>query len=259
MKLFQFIQIYRILTTVSPLQKRVWLIITVLLLQTACNPNRIRTPDPLQSFNRSIYQFNRQVDKVLLKPLAQAYRRVPQPVRQGTHNVISNLNDVSVIGNDLLQGKLKQAGQDTGRFLLNSSVGFLGIVDIATPYGLPKHHEDFGQTLGAWGVPSGPYLMLPFLGPSTLRDTVALGVDLQMDSRRHISNHYSKPSIYYGGRGLEVLDIRQDLLDKEELLDAAAMDEYEFIRNAHIQRREAAVQDGNIESSVEDDELFGDL
>lgn len=259
MKLFQFITIYQILAAGSPRQKRVWLSIAVLLLPTACNSIRVHTPDPLQSFNRSIYQFNLQLDKSVLKPLAQAYRRVPQPIRQGTRNVISNLNDVSVIGNDLLQGKIKQAGQDTGRFLLNSSVGFLGVVDVATPYGLPKHYEDFGQTLGAWGVPSGPYIMLPFLGPSTLRDTVALAIDIQMDSRQHIANYYGKPGIYYGGRGLEVLDIRQELLDKEDLLDAAAMDKYEFIRNAHIQSREAAVQDGNVESSIEDDELFGDL
>ncbi len=252
MKIFQ-------LTSAVLAYKRLYLLLLLLLSQVACNQTRGITPDPLQSFNRSVYQFNRQVDKMVLKPLAQAYRRVPAPVRQGTRNVMNNIHDVSVVSNDLLQGKFKQAGRDTGRFLLNTSVGFLGVVDVATPYGLPKNNEDFGQTLGVWGVPSGPYLMLPFLGPSTLRDTLALGVDTQLDGRLHLANHYGKPGIYYGGRGLEVLDVRENLLDKEDLMEAATTDEYAFIRNAYTQRREAAVQDGEVAPAVEDDELFDDL
>jgi len=226
---------------------------------SACSSTQLFTKDPLQAWNRGVYQFNRNIDNVLVKPLAKAYQHMPTPIRQTARNVVSNLDDISVTANDLLQGKFKQAGQDAGRFLLNTSVGFFGVMDVATPYGLPKHHEDFGQTLGVWGVPSGPYLILPFLGPSNLRDGLALIVDTQLDPVWQYSEGQHKPGAYYGKQGISLLETRVRLLDTEKILDAAATDEYDFVRNAYSQRREALVHDGEVESSVADDELFDDL
>ncbi|MEM7293776.1 MAG: VacJ family lipoprotein, partial [Pseudomonadota bacterium] len=127
--------------------------------------------DPWESWNRSVYSFNEGLDRLILKPVAQTYREyTPQFIQTGIGNFLSNLGDILVIINDLLQLKFEQAGQDMSRFLLNSTVGLFGFFDVASPIGLPKHDEDFGQTLGYWGVDSGPYLVLPFFGPSTLRE-----------------------------------------------------------------------------------------
>jgi phospholipid-binding lipoprotein MlaA len=231
-------------------------LLSLVLLLSACASTHPR--DPLEKFNRGVYDLNRTLDKALLKPIAEVYKTtVPEPIDTGVSNFFSNLNTVTVFANNLFQLKLKQASQDMGRFLLNSSVGFFGFFDPATDYGIPRHNEDFGQTLGYWGIPSGPYLMLPFLGPSTLRDAPALWVDWMLDPFTGEYDNVAKRELY-AANTLKLLDTRADLLNAEKLLDSA-IDEYAFIRNAYLQRRDSLVRDGmDVESVISDDELFGD-
>lgn len=210
--------------------------------------------DPLEPMNRGIYGFNQGIDKAVIKPVAQGYRTVvPSPVRTGVKNFFSNLNDVIVVANDLLQFKIGQAFSDTGRILVNSTIGILGILDVATHMGLEKHNEDFGQTLGYWGLDSGPYLVLPFLGPSSFRDTFGLAVDAQIDP---VLN-YDDVSERNGALALRIIDSRSRTLDAGNLLDEAALDPYEFLRDAYLQRRESLVRDGNGGRRYDDAEDFG--
>jgi len=209
-------------------------------------PGPANPKDPFQSTNRAVFQFNKTLDDVAVKPAAQAYRFVtPQFVRTGVHNFFSNLHEITVVVNDVLQGKVSQGGKDALRFTMNTTVGLLGFIDVATPAGLEKHHEDFGLTLGHWGVESGPYLVLPLLGPSTVRDTVGLipntatGPYVLMD---HVSS-----TTRYEGFALETIQFREGLLNDEDLLDTAALssDHYNLIRDAWLQRRRNQVYDGN--------------
>ncbi len=209
------------------------------------------TRDPLEPLNRGIYTFNDAVDRAVLKPVAQGYRAVlPQLVRTGVSNFFSNLNDLTVILNGLLQLKLPQAASDTGRFLINTTIGILGLFDVATQLGLEKHNEDFGQTLGYWGIGSGPYLVLPFLGPSSFRDGVGRFVDTFSDVVLNI-DHIRTRNQFWGTR---IVSDREHLLDSEKVLDTAAIDRYAFIRDAYLQRRRSLVYDGNPPPEPEDDE-----
>jgi phospholipid-binding lipoprotein MlaA len=216
--------------------------------------------DPLEKVNRGVYSLNKMVDRAVLKPVAKVYdTAVPDPIDTGISNFFSNLNDVVVIFNDLMQLKLKQATQDSGRFMLNTTVGFFGFFDPATKYGLSKHNEDFGQTLGYWGVKSGPYLVLPVFGPSSLRDAPGLMVDMTIDPRMQIGRTGTQNTLY-GTTALNIVDNRAGLLSAEKLLDTAALDEYVFMRDAYLQRRENFVTDGqSVENAISDDELFDDL
>jgi phospholipid-binding lipoprotein MlaA len=236
---------------------RLLLLPVLALLLGACATNHPR--DPLEKFNRGMYDFNRTLDKAILKPMAEAYKStVPEPVDIGISNFFNNLGLVTVFTNNLLQLKFKQASQDVGRFLLNAGVGFFGFFDPATEYGVPRHHEDFGQTLGYWGVPSGPYLVLPFLGPSTLRDGSGLVMDWTLDPISTNHDNFAKHT-FYGINALKLLDTRADLLSAEKLLESVP-DEYVFIRNAYLQRRDQLVRDGvDMEPLISDDELFGDI
>jgi len=198
--------------------------------------------DPLEQFNRGVYVFNDTLDNIVLKPVATGYRTVtPQFVRTGVRNFFSNLDDITVVINSLLQFKIPQALSDTGRFVLNSTVGLLGFIDVATHLGLEKHNEDFGQTLGYWGIGSGPYLVLPFLGPSSFRDGIGRFFDAYTDVVWYI-DHIRTRNILLGTR---VVSNREALLDSEKILDAAALDRYSFIRDAYLQRRRNLVYDGN--------------
>jgi phospholipid-binding lipoprotein MlaA len=224
-----------------------------------------KNPDPLEKFNRGVYAFNESVDKLLLKPVAETYKTiVPEPVDQGVSNFFSNIDDIVVVANDLFQFKFKQAASDSGRFLLNSTVGLLGIFDVASELGLFKHEEDFGQTLGYWGVESGPYLVLPFLGPSSTRDAVGLGTDSLFDPLFYAGSQTFDPT-YAAPYVVKGVDTRADLLGVERILQVAALDQYSYIRDAYLARREYLVHDGNppeeeIEESFdEDDDLFDDL
>ena len=197
--------------------------------------------DPLEGFNRTMFTFNDKVDQVALKPAAQAYRAVlPSFVQIGIGNFFSNLGDVWTGINNILQGKINDGVTDFGRFTINSTFGILGLIDLSSDAGIPKHKEDFGQTLGRWGVASGPYIVLPLLGSSTLRDTAALPLDFKGDlwSYKHPVN------VRNIGTGVRLLDARASVLDASDLIEGAALDRYEFVRDAFLQRRESRVNDG---------------
>ena len=198
--------------------------------------------DPLEPFNRGVYQFNDVVDKAIAKPVAQGYNAVmPVPGRIMVSNFFSNLDDITVLINDLLQFKLVQAFSDGGRLLINTTVGFLGLMDIATPLGLEKRNEDFGQTLGYWGVGNGPFIVLPILGPSTLRDGAGLYTDSRPSGLRQVNHIPTRNRLY----AAQSINRRAQLLDQEKVLDEAALDRYEFIRDAYLLRRRSLVYDGN--------------
>ena len=184
---------------------------------SGCAHNNPR--DPLEPFNRGVYTFNDTVDRMVLKPVAEGYRAVfPQFVRTGVRNFFSNLDDITVVINGLLQFKLPQAFSDAGRFLLNSTVGLAGLIDVATHLGLEKHNEDFGQTLGYWGIGSGPYLVLPFLGPSSIRDGIGRLADYYTDVVWRIDDD----TVRYVLIGTRIVSAREQLLDSEKVLDTAA-------------------------------------
>ncbi|HKK06169.1 MAG TPA: VacJ family lipoprotein [Gammaproteobacteria bacterium] len=198
--------------------------------------------DPLEPFNRQVYAFNSDFDTKIGKPVAESYQRhVPSPVRTGVSNFFSNLNDVVVIVNDLLQLKGGQAASDTLRFSVNTVFGLFGLLDIATPSGLPKHDEDFGQTLGYWGVGTGPYIVLPFLGPNDARDTVGLVGDSYANPLWDVRSTNTK----WGLVALRAVDTRASLLKASRVLQQAALDPYVFVRDAYLQRRRSLVYDGN--------------
>jgi len=199
--------------------------------------------DPWERFNRSSFAFNDALDRAVAKPVAKAYKKVtPRVVRTGVSNALSNLNTVSTIINDVLQGKMRQAGHDSGRFLLNSTLGLAGLFDPASAAGLQNNDEDFGQTLGKWGVKPGPYLMLPLLGPSNVRDTFAR----IPDQYTYPVNYLQDDSTRYIIRAVDFLDLRAGLLDLDAQLERS-YDRYAFVRNAWMQRREFMVTDGNVD------------
>ncbi len=208
---------------------------------TGCASIHVKNPaDPLESFNRGVYQFNDAVDKAIAKPVAQGYNAVmPVPGKMMVSNFFSNLDDVVITANDLLQFKFAQAASDGARFLFNSTFGVFGLIDVA--HRLEKHNEDFGQTLGYWGVGSGPYIVLPILGPSTLRDGVGLYVDSRPSKLRQMDHMRSRNQLYL----TKAINRRAQLLDQEKVLDEAAIDHYEFIRDAYLLRRQSLVYDGN--------------
>jgi len=196
--------------------------------------------DPFEKFNRAMFTFNDAVDRTALKPVATAYKEVtPSFVQTGVNNFFGNLSDLWSSANNLAQFKGQDGMSDLTRFALNSTFGLLGVLDIATPAGLRKHNEDLGQTLGYWGVPSGPYLMLPILGPSTIRDTAALPGDWWGDAWTHVNDVPWRN----GGVVLRAVDLRASVLDASNLLEDAALDRYEFIRDGYLQRRASKVLD----------------
>jgi phospholipid-binding lipoprotein MlaA len=220
------------------------LAVGVMLLATGCATGPNANPaDPLEPLNRKTAAFNDKVDDLVLRPVATVYHRVmPTPVRNGVTNFFGNLSDVWSFVNNVAQFKLHNGFDDFVRVNINTFWGIGGVFDIATQVGLPRHSEDFGQTLGRWGVPSGPYLVLPLLGPSTFRDAAALIVDVNGDPVNYITNIPLRNSLY----GLRLVDIRSNLLQVSALLDAAALDRYTFTRDAFLQRRLNDVHDGNL-------------
>ncbi|MDO8207424.1 MAG: VacJ family lipoprotein [Gallionella sp.] len=218
---------------------------------TGCASTRPLNPvDPFESFNRGVYTFNDTLDKAVVKPVAQGYNKVmPETGKSMVINFFSNLDDVIVTANDLLQFKFVQAFSDGMRVLVNSTVGVAGLVDVAS-MNLEKHNEDFGQTLGYWGVKNGPYLVVPILGPSTIRDSVGDIGDSQVSL---ISNtkHVRTRNQLYLTKGIKR---RAQLLENESLLDGAVLDRYAFIRDAYLQRRESLVYDGNPPQEPSEDE-----
>ena len=225
--------------------KGLLLLLTVLL--TACasiqQTERVAKIDPFERVNRAVFSFNETADEYVIKPVAEAYRFVlPEFVRTGVTNFFSNINDVLIAANNLLQGKPSNAASDIGRFLVNSTIGILGLFDVATDMGLDKNREDFGQTLGVWGVADGPYMVLPFFGASNVRDTVGLVVDMETDFMLNTNKLDSDEKLAVNG--LRVINRRADLLDAGQLLEDAAFDKYSFVRDGYIQRRRSQVYDG---------------
>ncbi len=203
--------------------------------------------DPYESFNRKVYGFNRALDKAVLQPVARGYQAItPDPLERGFSNFFDNIGDVGNMINNVLQFKLGDASSDLGRLIVNSTLGLAGFFDPASAMGLEKHDEDFGQTLATWGVGSGPYVMLPFLGPSTLRDTAGMPADNYMDPVSHLDHEMTRYSL----GAYRLLIKRASLLELEEQLERA-LDEYSFVRDAYLQNRRYKVYDGNL--PLEDD------
>lgn len=208
--------------------------------------------DPWEGFNRKIFVFNDTLDHYIVKPAAKGYEKVlPDYVEQRVSNVFSNLGEITNVINDVLQGKLFQAGNDGGRFLVNSTVGLIGMYDVAKKVGLTKSDgEDFGQTLNAWGVGEGPYVVLPFLGSYTVSAAAGSAVDSQFDPVRRIDHVPTRNTTY----GVGLLDTRATLLEAEELISG---DKYTFVRDAYLQRRDYLINDGEVQDSfgASDDEF----
>ncbi len=201
------------------------------------------TWDPLEPFNRAMFTFNEKFDQWLLKPVARGYDRLlPDVVKQGVGNFFSNLIQPRVALNDLLQGKFAQSGRDTGRFLVNSTVGILGFVDVAKVIGLEPKEEDWGQTFAVWGAGDGPYFVWPIIGPRFLRDTFGFGLDWFSNPVNHIQDPYTS----WGLWGVDVVDTRARLLPVDKVIEQAAGDDrYVFFREAYRQRRRSLIYDGN--------------
>lgn len=218
----------------------------IVLLSTGCAsvPGPKDPKDPFEGFNRSMYKFNDALDRAVLKPVAEGYAAItPDPVDKGVTNFFSNLEDLWVIVNDVLQLKITQAMSDTWRVVINSTFGIYGIFDVARHFDLDKHDEDFGQTLGYWGVGPGPYLVLPVLGPSTIRDTT--GDFVESSQWRATEELANNEDTELGLVILDKTDKRADLLSASRVLEKVALDPYIFLRESYLQKRRALVYDGN--------------
>ena len=204
--------------------------------------------DPWEGWNRDVHEFNKDVDDNILKPLAKGYDEVtPNPVDEGITNIFSNINDIGVTINDFLQLKFVQGGMDASRFLVNTTAGVVGIFDVASMIDLPKHDEDFGQTLGFWGAPSGSYMVLPFIGASSPRDIFGMIGDALFNPLTYVSffGGFATNIATAAATGIDVVDTRSGLMASEKILDEASVDRYDFVRNAYQQRREFQIHDGN--------------
>ena len=212
---------------------------------TASGANNI---DPYEDFNRVTHRFNETLDDYVARPAATFYHNVmPDPLEKGIVNIFRNLDEITNVFNDLLQGKFAQATNDSGRFIINTTIGVGGLFDVAQRVGLPRSEgEDFAQTLGVWGVPDGPYVMLPFVGPSTLRETPSKFIDNFTNPYAHLDDESARHAI----RAVSLVSTRAELLGLDDVISG---DSYLFVRDVYLQRREYLMNDG----AVEDD--FGDL
>ena len=211
-----------------------------LLLASIAAPAIAQNNDPWEPVNKRIYIFNDYLDALILRPLAISYNTlVPPPIRTGIGNFIYNINDLNVLANNLLQFKLKDAASDSGRILINTTVGLGGILDVATKAGLERNEEDFGQTLGYWGVKPGPYMVLPLFGPSSLRDTLGFGVDSYVNPIRQIEDDAARTALY----AIIQIDKRATTIQIENMMFG---DEYLFVKEAYLQQRQYLVSDGEV-------------
>jgi phospholipid-binding lipoprotein MlaA len=198
--------------------------------------------DPYENLNRKVFVVNQVFDQVLLKPVARGYSNyAPNFIQDTVGNFFGNLADVWTAVNNFLQGKPREGIQDTGRVAVNTVFGVAGLADVATKLGFPKHQEDFGQTLGVWGVKPGPFVMLPLFGPSTMRDSVAKPLDLYADPL----NLSTRADVEYSLRAMRLVDDRARLLPTTDMIEKVALDPYQFVRDAHFQQREARVNDAS--------------
>jgi phospholipid-binding lipoprotein MlaA len=224
-----------------------------LILAGCASPGGKSNPkDPFEGFNRGVYRFNDTMDRAVLKPVAQGYSKVtPKPVQNMLHNFFSNLDDVVVTFNDLFQLKFAQAASDGTRVIVNSTFGVFGLINVANR--LEKHNEDLGQTLGYWGVSSGPYIVIPFLGPSSVRDGIGLYGDTYVGPISNLDDVALRNQLYLA-KGIE---LRASLLDTEKVVDDTMLDRYSFIRDAYLMRRQSLVYDGDPPREKYDDEDDG--
>ncbi|WP_245643948.1 MlaA family lipoprotein [Paraburkholderia oxyphila] len=219
---------------------RTMVVVTLALLVTSgCATGPDRKPgDPLEPVNRAIFKFNDKLDTYIAQPIAKGYQKVtPQPLRQAISNFFSNLGDVGNFANDLLQLKITDATEDLMRLAMNTTFGIGGLIDFATQAGLPKHHQDFGLTMGHYGVPAGPYLVLPLFGPSSVRDGIGMGVDVKF-----AVVNYLEPAVRDPMYIAQFISRRSDLLGATDLLKQAALDPYSFVRDAYRQQRESLIR-----------------
>lgn len=220
------------------------LILCMVGVAGGCATTGVQNPsDPWEGVNRKVYAFNDKADKYALKPIAQGYKwAVPQPAREGISNFFGNINDVWIGFNNVLQGKPGTGASDFGRFAVNTTVGILGLFDVATDMGIEKHEEDFGQTLAVWGVPDGPYMVLPFFGPSNVRDASGMVLDRGLFNINYLID--SVP-VRNSLTALRVVDARASLLGAEDTLNQASLDPYTFLRTFYQQRRRNQIYDGH--------------
>ncbi|MGG7055932.1 MlaA family lipoprotein [Nitrosomonas sp. ANs5] len=245
-------------------QKLVALLLTGCALSGCASVNDRR--DPLESMNRAIFAFNEKLDEVVLEPVARGYRAVtPDPIEMIVGNFFANLDDVVITANSLLQLKFADAAASSTRVLINTTFGMLGAVDLASHISrvsdidISKRNEDFGQTLGHYGIGSGPYLVLPVLGPSTVRDAIGIGVDSSIfHPARAIYTNFDLWTVRAPATTGEMIDRRAQMLDLDKTLEEAALDKYEFVRDSFLQRRESLVRDGR-PLADEDFEEFNDF
>jgi len=204
--------------------------------------------DPIEGFNRAMFSFNEGLDSVIVKPVAQGYDAVlPSPVKTGVTNFFGNIADVFIAVNNLLQGKVPDAASDAGRFVVNSTVGILGLFDVASNIGLEKHEEDFGQTFGRWGVGPGAYVVIPVFGPRTARDTVGLILDVKADPVANVDHIPTRNTLL----AVRLVSDRANLLPADKVIEEAALDKYSYIRDAYLQRRRSLIHDGNPPKEVD--------
>ena len=227
---------------------RLLLALLAALTLSACATTGGDPRDPWEGVNRKTYAFNDALDRAVLKPIAQGYQKVtPRFAQEGVNNFYSNLEDIGTTLNNLAQGKVKHGANDAARFVVNTIVGVFGLWDVATPMGLEKHDEDFGQTLGWYGVPPGPYVVIPLLGPSSARDAPARLIDPAW-----FYNDYLPDRVYWSFWGVDKVRTRANLLKAGNILDDAALDPYTFVRDAWLQRRRNQVFDGNAPREKDD-------
>lgn len=225
--------------------KKLVLSCAIALLASGCATQANK--DPLEGMNRGIYKFNNVTDRALFKPIATAYKTIaPTPVRKGFNNFFNNLGSITTVLNDLLQLKFANAFTDAGRFIINSTFGLAGFIDVAAMDNIPNHKEDFGQTLGYWGAGNGAYLVLPFLGSSSLRDTTGLVFDTVTSDPITYTHNIGQIRLHNQLRAAQFTDRRTELLDAKDIVDDASLDPYAFTRDAYLQRRESLVNDGAV-------------
>ena len=217
-------------------------LITICLITLITGCASVDNRDPLEGINRGVYKFNDVSDKAVFKPIAGAYKAVmPSPIRTGVNNFFANLRTFVTSINQVLQFKFNKAAESAGRFVINSTIGIAGLFDVASKQGIPQYKEDFGQTLGYWGVGSGAYLVVPFIGPSTVRDGTALVAEsMTIDPIGYIDDPRTRNIVL----GTMFIDARAAMLPGSDLLDEAALDPYSFMRDAYLQRRANQVADG---------------
>ena len=234
----------------STLIKTIFICLMALVATGCATTNK----DPLEGVNRGVYKFNDVADKTVLKPVAKAYKAIaPTPIRKGINNFFNNLESIKTVLNDLLQLKFAHAFTDAGRLVINSTFGLAGFIDVASMDNIPTRKEDFGQTLGYWGVGNGAYLVLPILGPSTLRDTAGFVVDTVTTDPITYTHNIGQIRLHNQLRATQLVDTRTELLEAGDLVDEASLDPYSFLRDAYLQSRANLILDGAAQQTPDEE------